>query len=70
MSFEDARYYKNNYFPPGIIMTEGQLWSEHRRFVLRHLRDFGFGKSSMEQLIKNEVYDLVAAMEVSCERYR
>ena len=51
-------------------MTEGQLWSEHRRFVLRHLRDFGFGKSSMEQLIKNEVYDLVAAMEVSCERYR
>lgn len=25
----------------GIIMTDGELWKETRRFTLRHLRDFG-----------------------------
>lgn len=35
----------------GIVMAEGELWEQHRRFLLRQLRDFGFGKSSMEALI-------------------
>ncbi len=43
----------------GIIFADGQLWSEQRRFALKNLRDFGFGKGSMEALIKDEVHDLV-----------
>jgi len=40
-------------------MSQGPLWSEQRRFALRHLRDFGFGKTSMEGLIMSEVNELV-----------
>merc|ERR1712212_90334 len=40
---------------PGVLMSEGRIWVEQRRFALRTLRDFGFGKSSMEEMIKEEV---------------
>ena len=40
---------------PGVLQSEGQTWAEQRRFALRTLRDFGFGKSGMEQMIKEEV---------------
>ena len=40
--------------PPGIIFTHGKYWQDQRRFLLRTLRDFGFGKSSMEDLILEE----------------
>ena len=32
----------------------GEEGKEQRRFALRHLRDFGFGKSSMEEMIRDE----------------
>ncbi|CAG7731123.1 unnamed protein product [Allacma fusca] len=41
----------------GIIASEGQEWVEQRRFTLRHLRDFGFGKNLMENLIMEELDD-------------
>lgn len=28
----------------GIFFTEGPFWLEQRRFTLRHMRDFGFGR--------------------------
>ena len=28
----------------GIFFTEGSYWQEQRRFILRHMRDFGFGR--------------------------
>lgn len=28
----------------GIFFTEGELWHEQRRYALRNLRDFGFGR--------------------------
>ena len=40
--------------PPGIVFTHGKYWQDQRRFLLRTLRDFGFGKSSMEDMILEE----------------
>ena len=28
----------------GVVMSEGKTWVEQRRFTLRTLKDFGFGK--------------------------
>ena len=43
----------------GIMFANGQEWQEQRRFTLRNLRDFGFGKTSMEGLIHEEVEKMV-----------
>jgi len=47
----------------GIINTEGEHWEEIRRFTIRHLRDFGFGKASMESLIMDELREVLAWMK-------
>jgi cytochrome P450 len=39
----------------GIIMTEGDIWREHRRFALHVLRNFGLGKNLMQERVLNEV---------------
>lgn len=39
----------------GIVYGDGRRWKEQRRFTIATLRDFGFGKSSMEDLINEEV---------------
>ena len=44
--------------PPGVILSQGSHWREQRRFLLRNLRDFGFGKSEMEDAILDEVEKL------------
>ena len=41
---------------PGVLQSEVRTWLEERRFALRTLRDFGFGKSGIEQMIKEEVH--------------
>ncbi|XP_045584454.2 cytochrome P450 2D14 isoform X2 [Procambarus clarkii] len=43
----------------GIIGATGERWQEQRRFVLRHLRDLGFGKTSYEPLMVDEVAELM-----------
>ena len=44
---------------PGILQAEGRIWTEQRRFALKTLRDFGFGRKGMESLILDEVKELV-----------
>ena len=39
----------------GLVTSEGRCWTEQRRFTLRTLRDFGFGKKGMEEMIQEEV---------------
>jgi hypothetical protein len=39
----------------GVIANLGKKWKEQRRFMLSTLRDFGFGKSSMEDMVNEEV---------------
>ena len=40
---------------PGLMFSRGNYWEEQRRFTLRSLRDFGFGKLSMEDTLLDEV---------------
>jgi len=42
----------------GILMSSGDVWLEQRRFAMRTLRDFGFGKTSMEEMILDEAQEL------------
>lgn len=44
---------------PGVIFSHGRYWKDQRRFTLRHLRDFGFGKTSMEDILSDEVSKLI-----------
>ena len=37
------------------MFANGKEWQEQRRFTLRNLRDLGFGKTSMESLIQEEI---------------
>ena len=43
----------------GIISSDGQLWQEQRRFALKHLKDFGFGKAGLEGVIQEEAEEIV-----------
>lgn len=45
----------------GIFFTEGDLWHEQRRFTLRYLRDFGFGRrfQSLEIEIQDELNSFI-----------
>jgi len=47
--------YKKSIKQKGLIFSEGNEWSEQRKFSLHVLRDFGFGKSSMTEMIYEEV---------------
>ncbi|EFN75914.1 probable cytochrome P450 303a1 [Harpegnathos saltator] len=43
----------------GLILVDGRLWVEQRKFVMRHLRDFGFGRNTMDTIIQYEAQKLV-----------
>lgn len=38
---------------------DDKLWVEQRRFVIRHLREFGLGRTSMVTIIEDEALKLV-----------
>lgn len=50
-----------DYKTRGIFFTEGELWRSNRRFALRHMRDFGYGRrqESFELDLAAEVQDLL-----------
>ncbi|EFX83937.1 hypothetical protein DAPPUDRAFT_194538 [Daphnia pulex] len=43
----------------GLLIVDGDFWQEQRRFTLRHLRDLGFGKTSIEDQMMGEISDLI-----------
>jgi methyl farnesoate epoxidase/farnesoate epoxidase len=47
------------YILSGVFFSDGTFWVEQRRFTLRHLRDFGFGKSNMETSIFEEIEEVI-----------
>lgn len=54
-------YYGIDLFFIGVFFVEGPFWLEQRRFALRHMRDYGFGRRSgpLELEINAELQDLV-----------
>jgi methyl farnesoate epoxidase/farnesoate epoxidase len=45
-----------------LLFANGENWKRQRRFTLRSLRDFGFGKSTIEHLILQEMEELAEAI--------
>ncbi|CAD7080761.1 unnamed protein product [Hermetia illucens] len=43
----------------GITCTDGPLWSEHRSFTTRHLRQAGYARQPMELQVQTELMDLI-----------
>ncbi|KAL1117155.1 hypothetical protein AAG570_004482 [Ranatra chinensis] len=43
----------------GLLLTDEEFWQEQRRFVLRQLKEFGFGKRTMAELVELEATELV-----------
>ena len=53
----ESRFWNN--IPRGIVFTEGSKWSAQRRFSLKTLKDFGFGRKSIEGSIHFEVEEMI-----------
>ncbi|CAG9763051.1 unnamed protein product [Ceutorhynchus assimilis] len=51
----------------GITGVDGELWKEQRAFLVSHLRALGFGRSAMEEMIKEEIKDILNLIENSKE---
>nr|AGG35984.1 cytochrome P450 monooxygenase [Panonychus citri] len=48
---------------PSFMEMSGDIWREHRRLSLHILRDVGFGKSAMENLITKEINQFLPTLE-------
>jgi cytochrome P450 len=51
----------------GITCTDGSLWNEHRSFVVRQLKNVGYGKTKMDSQIQDELKELTSVIESSKE---
>ncbi|XP_055332394.1 cytochrome P450 2H2-like [Paramacrobiotus metropolitanus] len=59
----DQRFLFNDFFQGhGLIISQRGLWKERRRFAISTLRDFGMGKTWLEDNIIAEVEDMCAVL--------
>lgn len=42
----------------GILLTDGTFWADQRRFIVRHLKEFGYARRGMVEMIQNEAEHL------------
>ncbi|XP_011146847.1 methyl farnesoate epoxidase [Harpegnathos saltator] len=52
----------------GVVFTDGETWSQSRRFTMRHLRAFGMGQSIMKQQLTVEAENLVNYLQEMSQR--
>ncbi|CAB3226338.1 unnamed protein product [Arctia plantaginis] len=43
----------------GVLLTDGELWKEQRRFLILHLKAFGFGRQGMQEIARWEAAHMV-----------
>lgn len=43
----------------GILLVDELFWQEQRRFIMRHLKEFGFARRGMVEMIQNEAEHLL-----------
>ena len=51
----------------GLVVTEGEEWQEQRRFCLKTLKHFGFGKSSLESIMQEEIKKFCEELKQDCQ---
>ena len=44
---------------PGVAFSNGPTWTEMRRTTLHTLRDFGYGKDTLEDIVEEEIENLL-----------
>lgn len=42
----------------GVLLTDGSFWVDQRRFIVRHLKEFGYARRGMVEMIQNEAEHL------------
>ena len=58
---KENRFYGTE--PQGVIHTEGSHWVSQRRFSLKTLKDFGFGKQSLESTVNEEIDEIIGVFK-------
>ena len=48
---------------PGVIMSIGEAWTEQKSLTLRALKDVGYGKAGMEEVIAEELVQFTAFLK-------
>lgn len=43
----------------GVLLTDGELWKEQRRFLVKHLKEFGFGRKGMGNIACSEAAHMI-----------
>ena len=65
----EAWYFKNihglNGRSLGISWESGHFWQDQRRFTLKHLRELGFGKQSLDTMMQEEVREFINMMLIT-----
>lgn len=51
----------------GVMLVDGDFWMIQKRFMVHHLRELGYGKKNMEDLVQNEVRILLTDMKCQIE---
>ena len=52
----------------GIVVSENENWIKQRRFGLKTLRDLGFGRRSIEQIVNEEIEEIIVKLGDSSDR--
>ena len=53
--YSSVRLKCNNKQLQGLVFADGEHWAEQKRFAVKHMKTFGFGKSGHESIVQEEV---------------
>ena len=48
--------------PLGLLFSQGKYWQEQRRFTVKHLKGFGFGRAKLDTIIQDEASHLIEGL--------